>query len=162
MYQWWQGLAPREQRMVLLGTVVVGALLLWQLVWHPWQARGDQLQQTVAEQRELVAWVEAAAAALQAAQGPSERGASGRQGVSLLVLADSSARAAGLGHALRRVQPEGAQVRLWFEQAAFDDVMRWLDGLIGEYGVVASSLNAERSEAKGRVNLQVTLSESRR
>jgi general secretion pathway protein M len=60
---------------------------------------------------------------------------------------------------LQRVEPEGANgVRVWLEQAPFDDVLRWLDKLSTERGVRVTAFATERrAEQPGRADVRVVL-----
>ena len=74
-------------------------------------------------------------------------------------MADSTARSNGLGAALKRVEPEGSRnVRVWLENASFDQVMKWLGTLNTTYGIRTDSASLERvADATGRVNARLSL-----
>jgi general secretion pathway protein M len=88
----------------------------------------------------------------------SNNAAQGLGGRSLLSVADSTARAGGLGPALKRVEPEGSDsVRVWLEGAPFDVLVKWLGTLSTIHGVNAETVTMERSDATGRVSARLTL-----
>ncbi|MGA9422237.1 MAG: type II secretion system protein GspM, partial [Rhodanobacteraceae bacterium] len=63
--------------------------------------------------------------------------------------------------ALKRVEPVGARsVRVTFETAGFDALMRWLEDLSRDYGVEASDFSADRADGIGLVNARVTLEDT--
>lgn len=158
MSAWWQRLSVRDRRVLRIGTLVVGAVLFWALLWDPLaQARRTLAADAVRREADL-AWMHEVAPQLRApgvdgAQTLLERG-----GASLLALADASAREAGLDVALRRVEPvsEG-RVNVWFEGASFDQLVAWLDGLGQRYGVGVDELSVDRVEGVGLVNARVGL-----
>lgn len=153
--QYWNNLSARDQRTLLLGALVALPLLFYALVIDPFARELDRLEQQVAEDRELLAWMEQAAAQV---KGLRAGGAGARNGGgSLLSLIDSSAKQNGLGGALKQVKPEGEGVRLRLEQAAFDDLVRWLGRLGAEHGVGVTSLTLERLAVTGQVNATVVL-----
>jgi len=157
MKDWLLGLDPRER--VLLGTAagVLALLLLVVLVWAPIHSAYSTLQSDVAEQRETVLWMQASAARLSQLQrsGGNVQGLGGR---SLLAVTDSTARASGLGPALRRVEPEGSDsVKVWLEGASFDVLVKWLGTLSTTHGIDAESATMERGDAAGQVNARLTL-----
>jgi general secretion pathway protein M len=124
-------------------------------LWDPYVNATARLQQEVAERRALVEWMETSAQEVRGLSGslPANRGSQ-----SLLALADGTARAQGLGPALQRVEPDGQRgVRVWLEQAPFDDVLRWLDKLVLENGVAVTAFTAERRPEAGRVNVRIVL-----
>jgi general secretion pathway protein M len=84
-----------------------------------------------------------------------------RAGKSLLALADATAREAGLGEAIRHVEPAGARnVKVSFEGANFDALAQWMETLAGGYGVEATELSADRADGAGLVNARVTLQDA--
>ncbi len=59
---------------------------------------------------------------------------------------------------MKRIEPEGQNsVRVWLEQAAFDDVIQWLQNLKRDYGIHTADIVIERQAAAGRVNARLTL-----
>ena len=61
MKAWWESLSTRERALVAGGAAATLALLLYALVWEPFQAGGRRLRQSVAEQRASLAWMRQAA-----------------------------------------------------------------------------------------------------
>ena len=158
MKAWFLSLAPRERLIVAAGAGVLLVLVLWLGVWEPLAQRTQQLEQSVTVQEETLAWMQQAAAEIEQLRRSGGPAATGLQGRSLLAVVDQATRAAGLSGGLKRIEPEGAdRVRVQFERIAFDDFMRWLDGLQRQYGVFTQSITVEREEAPGRVNIRLTL-----
>ena len=159
MKEWWSGLAPREQRMVLFGGIALVIMALYFGIWEPVQTQKENLEKAIAEQRAVRDWIQQAAIevnALRGRSGSGSRAASG--GRSLLAVVDQTAKQGKLGPALRRVEPEGASaVRVWLDQASFDDTMRWLTGLQRDYGIFVSTITVDRQDAPGMVNVRLSL-----
>ncbi|MDH5784555.1 MAG: type II secretion system protein M [Chromatiales bacterium] len=155
MMHYWHNLQQRDQRVVMIGAVVAVPLLIFVLIIDPFSREVERLQQAVDANSELLAWMEESARQVKRLQGSGAARRNG--GGSLLSLVDSSAKQNGLGGALKQVKPEGDGVRLRFEQAAFDDMVRWLGRLGSEQGVGVSSLTMERLPASGQVNATVVL-----
>jgi general secretion pathway protein M len=159
MKAWLDSLAARERVMVMAGAVVLALFLLYALIWSPVRSGYLELQESVVGQRDTLVWMQQSAQQL--AQLKRSRGAvaSGLGGQSLLALADRTARADGLGDALKRVEPEGSSnVKVWLEGASFDVTVGWLASLSKKYGVNIDTVTLERvSETAGRVNARLTL-----
>ncbi len=156
MMEHWHNLQSREQRTLLIGALVAVLLLIYSLIIAPFSQELERMEQAVAANGELLAWMERSAAEVRALRGggTARRGGGG----SLLSLVDASAKQSGLGNALKQVKPEGSHgVRLRFEEAGFDDMLRWLGRLGSERGVVVSTLTMERLEKPGRINATVVL-----
>lgn len=153
MKAYWMQLQARERRLLLLGALALLLLLAYALVWEPARAGLARLEQDTAAQRATLAWMEQARQQVQHLR--QTRPPTG--GPSLLPLAEQSAKAHGLGPALKRIQPDGQHsVRVWLEQASFDDTLRWLDTLAGRHGVKIGAFSAERADA-GRVHARLVL-----
>lgn len=154
--QYWHGLQPRERLVLAGGAAALLLLLLYAAVWDPYQAHVARLEESIARQHADLDWMRGAATQVRALrkQTPT-RAASGQ---SLLALSDTTARAQGLASAVKRVQPEGQNgVRVWLEQAAFDDVMRWLQVLTTRHGVQVSALVAEPGDGPGLTDVRLLL-----
>ncbi len=160
---YWMQLRPREQALLGVAGLVLLLAVLFMLVWEPVMQEHRRLQQGLVQQQELLAWMQQSAAEvrrLQAGAGQS-RQARARGGQSLLALIDSTAKRARLGAALKRVEPDGSgRVRVWLEQAAFDDLVRWLGQLQQRYGVRVDSIAVDRDEKPGRVAARVVFAGS--
>jgi general secretion pathway protein M len=158
MRAWLEGLEPRERLLLAIGTAALVLFLLFVLVLLPLRVGYNKLQTSVVEQRDTMQWMQQSARQvkqLQAGRGTATRNLGGR---SLLAVTDSTARAGGLGTALKRIEPEGGSgVRVWLDGASFDDLVKWLGTLSNSHGVDVSTATMERSEAAGRVNARLTL-----
>ena len=160
MKEWWSGLNPREQRMVLFGGIALILMVLYFGVWEPIRAQKENLEKAVMEQRAVRDWMQQAAVEVNALRGRSKGrpGAGGSSDRSLLAVVDQTAKRGKLGPALRRVEPEGASaVRVWLDQASFDDTMRWLTGLQRNYGIFVSTISVDRQDTPGVVNVRLSL-----
>jgi general secretion pathway protein M len=157
MRAWFDSLEARERMMVAAGSALLVLFLLYVLVWSPIHSGYDALRNNVEEQRATAVWMQESAQALASLKRNSGKAAQGLGGKSLLSVADSTARAGGLGPALKRVEPEGSDsVRVWLDGAPFDVLVKWL-GTLSTLGVSTESATLERGEATGRVNARLTL-----
>ena len=158
MKDWLDNLESRERMMLAAGAVLLALLLLYALVWAPFRSGYHSLQESVSEQRDTALWMQGSAQTIQRLRSSSGAAAKGLGGRSLLAVTDSTARAGGLGPALKRVEPEGGNsVRVWLEGASFDVLIKWLGTLSTQHGVDADSVTLERNEAAGLVNARLTL-----
>ncbi|MBI5460983.1 MAG: type II secretion system protein M [Gammaproteobacteria bacterium] len=158
MKEWWTTLGTRERLILGGGALLLVPLLLWALVWQPLASGVHTLETDVAAQREALQWMRNAAAELQQLRGSSAQSSAGLGGRSLLAVVDQSARAAGLGNGLKRIEPDSATaVRARLEGVAFDAVVKWLDELSRQFGVLATLVTVERTPGTGQVNVRLTL-----
>lgn len=160
MMQWWQDLEPREQRILGIGAVFLAGALLYLLVWEPVVEKHRRTREQVTEQRALLEWMRERALEverLRTASPGAGASKSPRKG-SLLSLIDAGARGAGLGPAVKRVEPAGRdKARVWFEAVGFDPLTTWLGELRGRHGVLVDSMTIDRGETPGRVDARLVL-----
>lgn len=157
MKEWWLGLQARERKTLLIGGVALLITFLYFGLWDPFQSSVKRMEQAVEKNQALLLWMERSAAEVKqltrASAGSRGRAASGR---SLLALVDQTAKRGRLGVALKRVEPEGKDaVRVWLEQASFDDMMSWLLQLEQKNGVTVETITVDRQDASGRVNARI-------
>lgn len=155
-----ENLAPRERNALITGGIVLGILLAYSLLWLPFSKKVERLEKSVQEQRALQQWIQNASAEaqrLRATQGTASSMA-GMAGQSLLSVVDQAAKKGRLGTALKRMEPEGAtKVRVWIEQAAFDDVILWMGDLKNSYGAQVTNLSMDRQGTSPLVNARITI-----
>jgi general secretion pathway protein M len=155
---WFDSLGTRERMILAAGLALLIPLLVWALLWQPLAGSVDRLEEEVAQQRETLAWMQRAAAEVKRLRGSGGTAAAGLGGRSLLAVVDQSARAAGLGGGVKRIEPESADaVRVTLEGVAFDTVLTWLDALGRDFGVAAGMVSVEREPVPGQVRMRLTL-----
>lgn len=157
---WWQQRERREQQVLLGGAALCALLLGWALVWYPLtRARHDLGVRLVTQQQDL-RFMQDAAGQLRGLAQKDRQGHASREGKSLLALADASARDAGLGPTLKRIEPlDDKRVRIEFAASDFDVLSAWLQGLNREYGVRPGDVSIDRASGEGQVNARLTLVE---
>lgn len=157
MKQWWSGLQSSERRIMILGAVALGLILPYFAVWLPIQDDVAVLQKQVQEQQAVKRWMNQASTEVKQLSGGGSA-LKPRDGRSLLAVVDQTAKRSGLGSGLKRLEPEGqAAVKVWLEQVAFDDMLRWLSGLEQKNGLTVATITIDRQDVPGRVNARMTL-----
>lgn len=157
MKDWLAGLEQRERLMVYAAAGAMLVLLAWLLLLRPFHVGYDKLQQSVSEQRETVQWMTRSAAEVKQLQHANPAAAGGLGGRSLLSVTDAAARSAGLGPALKKVEPDGQGVRVWLDGADFDAIVGWLDIMATRYGADVDTITLEKAGSPGRVNARLNL-----
>ena len=155
MKTWWDSLSLRERGLVGGGVALMLALLLYVLVWEPFRASSRQLRQSVATERADLAWMRQAAQEVKRLSRASVARPAGDDR-SLLTLVDQTARAAGLGTAMKRVAPQGDdKLSVQLDPADFEKIMPWLSALERDHQLVIVSLTVDRTDTLGLVNARV-------
>ena len=159
MRRWWQELAPRERRTLLLGAATLAAMAFYFLVWLPPQRAIPQLREQLRSQGEDLEWMREQLPRVRALRSARQAGGDGGPPErALYALADESARAAELGDAIEQVEPAGErQVRVTLSNASFQAVLRWLAGLRREHGIRADSASLQATDTPGRVDVRLVL-----
>lgn len=155
---WWNQLAVREQRILVLGSLTLSLMLVYFLAWEPFSLEKQQLRQQLKGQRESLQWMQQAAAEIQSLQAQQKTAAPSEAQTSLLTLVDQSIRSSILSSVSKRIEPKGnSQVRVDFTAVSFNDLLQWLTQLHNQHQVTISSLNLERLSEQGQVKAYVRL-----
>lgn len=155
----WQRLSPRERGLLLAAAALALLFLVWLLAWRPLAAERELLRMQVAQGAVELAWMRQAVPVLVAEAGPAPSPLQ-QDDRSLLARADATARAAGLGNSLLRVDPVSAtEVRVSFGDADFDLLASWLEDFASRNGAVVTELSVQRAQGVGRVDARLALRE---
>ena len=147
--QRWMQLSGAEQRALrLLGGFLAVVVFVYG-IWLPSQHAAESARATYENSRELLLWMQSAAARL-------EGGPASAAGGSVLAVVSNQASSSGL--ALSRIEPEGdTRVRVWLEKADFNLVAGWLGKLAGQ-GVRLDEVQVEKQGEGGGVSGRFVLS----
>jgi general secretion pathway protein M len=155
---WYASLQQREQRVVALGAVALGFIIVIGGILMPLQSAVSRATQGTETRREDLAWMRANAPEIRA------RGADlpADTGEAPVVLVDRVGREAGLAGSLRGTQPNTTGgVRVQLESAPFDTLVTWLDTLDRRYGLAIESITVDRTPAPGLVNASISFTQPR-
>lgn len=157
MKAWWLGLQSSERRTLIIGAVILVIMAVYYGGWVPLQSDIARMEKQVKEQEAVKRWMEQAAQQATRLQGSSAgQTPIKRSGRSLLSLVDQAAKRGKLD--LKRIEPDGNDaVKVWLEQASFDDMMRWLINLEKQHGLEINTITIDRQADSGRVNARLTL-----
>jgi general secretion pathway protein M len=152
-----EALQPRERWMLALGAAALLVTVLYLGVWEPLVKARAERSAALESSRQLALRLEQAAAQLQSGAGRNPAAASTR-GLSLVAAVDQASKQGSIGKAPARIQPEGERVvRVWFEEIAFDALVRWLAEVQTRYGLSVQTLDVEPQAAPGQVNVRLSL-----
>lgn len=150
------GLTPRERLTVFAGAAAAGLILLYTLIWQPWQMELERLRAQVPDKQQTLAWMQAQAARIELMP---ERSADITPGSSLplLTLVERSANRIEMRDVITRMSPgdEVDQVRVWIDNVAFDRWLLWV-GELSKSGISIAEVNIDRS-GENLVGIRATL-----
>jgi general secretion pathway protein M len=162
MNGWWLQLNTRDRRVIQIGVLLIGMMLLWALAWHPLAQARYRLALDLERSEQDLHWMESVAATLRQRQSQGRGNDLERAGRSLLALVDGHARALGLGATFKRAEPSGeGRVNVWFEGVAFDAMIGWAEDLHVRFGIQIEELSVDRAQTQGTVDVRISLQDAR-
>lgn len=158
MKEKWQQLSSREKRLVILTAVVVMITVVYFMIWQPLQDGIQTSRVRVKAQHQTLAEMQEQAAEARQLLAAQRQGNDSRSSGSLLVIIERTAQSKNLKSRLQKVQPEGEDsVRVWVENASFDQLIDWLALLENRNTIYVSEIIIERQKEPGRVNSRILL-----
>ena len=157
MKNWFYSKEAHERQIIIVLGVLVSLSLIYLLIWAPVSDSYQQNSSKVKAQRELLSWMKKNSAEIIRLRS-SAKGSTRKATGPLLSTIDRTIKSAGLGVAMKRLEPKGGnRVQIWFEQAGFDALINWVGSVATTYGINIESINIERQEQAGKVNARLIL-----
>lgn len=162
MREWFEDLAPREQLFVGVGAIAVAVIVLYALVWAPFNRGHNSLEQEASNWQRALVELGPLKNQLANPQNPDGGAVVQAGNQTPVVIVDQTSRTRGLDRALKRSQPvSNSGIRVEFENVAFDDLVLWLGDLSTQYGLVVQQGSFSTAQGTpGRVNSTLTLERS--
>ena len=152
LLQWFRGLTPREQHLVLIGMAAAAALLLLGLLL-PIERHVTRLEQRVQTRQADLAWLQSVAPQLGALRSTAR--AVSRE--SLVVLVDRVARETGIARSLTSQSNGDGALSVRVEQVSFDTLLNWAGQLVQRHGVRVMSATIDAGNNPGLVSASFVL-----
>ena len=150
----WDGLSAQERKLVTALAAVIGAFLLYLILWAPMQRELTRLRASVPQDRAKLIVMRAQAVQ---AQQLRAKAPAGTRGGGLLSTIEQSAGTRGLRQSVARIEPEGQTgARVFFDEVSFNELVAWLADLQAQ-GIRVESATVQRRPAAGIVNARVLL-----
>lgn len=155
MKELFEKISTRERIFLGAGGAFVAIFLLYLLIWAPVSKSFKKHRKDVPEKQETLAWMQ------EAQREAAKFMVSGNKGKkaysSPLITIEKTARQWKLDGSLKRVEPDGDKgIKVWMEEAIFDDLVLWLQLLQSDYQIVVSTINVEKKAAPGYVDARIT------
>ena len=152
---WFMGLQKRERLVLGGGGVILALFIVYAGLLNPYVNHRHAQRAQINQLRTLLAWMRPAADKLEAIHG---RQYGNLPGGSLLSAVNNSVTSAGLGNSLQQAQQASdGSVRAQFSNADFDSLVRWLNTLNKNYGVVATEVSVTKGTGPGLVDVNLKL-----
>ena len=157
MKEWWEKLAPREQKILIAGGSFLVLFIFYSFIWSPFTDKVESLHYKLDQQQALVTWVQDAHKKIAQHKG----GAAVREEIgtrSLLSLTDKSLKNSNLkSRKADIVQLDNDQVRVQYASVPFADLLIWMDAILGQYQVQIIQVNITNLKEAGLVQAEIIL-----
>lgn len=153
----WHNLSLRDQRILLLGSLIAIIILIYAFVWSPLQKDLKQLRPLVVSQSADLAWMQQQAAKIRQLNqvGNSKKS---MNTLPLLTVVDQTAKAQKIRNKIKQIQPgkESGTAKIWFDKVIFEQWLRWLDKTSAQ-GIDVTRVSITKSAEYPKVNIRMEL-----
>ena len=158
MKDWWLSRTSQDRMAILITASVLGLLLVYLLIWLPFNKQIITKRNLVESQRATLEWMKKSAAEVRSLRSRQTRNNTKVSNEALLTLVDRTAKQNQLNEYIQRLKPQdNDSVQLWLEKAPFDRLVQWLGLLVRQYDIELDAINIERDESSGLVDARLTL-----
>ncbi|MBT3092458.1 MAG: type II secretion system protein M [Candidatus Thiodiazotropha sp. (ex Lucina pensylvanica)] len=157
MKEWWQSKTPQEHMALIIGAAAILLLLVYLLLWRPFNQALGKKALLVESQQLTLNWMQDNLDLVKNLRS-QQRGKSAGSNEALLTLVDRTAKKIRLRQQIQRIKPQGDNaVQLWIEEAPFDTIIKWLGQLTQTHAIEIDSLTIDRQDKPGLVNARLVL-----
>lgn len=158
MTNWWHGLQPREQRLIISATILGMVVIIYSLIWAPLIDSRDARRLQVQNSQTQLVWMQTQAKHIQRIKLANPNSTQASNSRSLLAVVDSLANQLGLRSAIQQIEPDGqSQATLWINSINFDALMTMLGELEKKAQISVSEASIDRLENSGMVKATLVL-----
>jgi general secretion pathway protein M len=155
---WFNQLALRERRALIIGVVGLGILMGHFMFIEPLITARALLENIVSAQKNTLRWMKEAAVEVQQLRHDVGKSPTKIRRQSLLSLIDKSTRNGELDKINKRIEPRGEkEVQVRFKAVSFAALIRWLGQLYNQYQVQVKTISLERQPVSDQVRASLTL-----
>lgn len=150
-----QSLGERERLVLGWGIVCALLIIIYTILWQPWQEELDRLRVQIPVKQETLAWMRAQASLV----GPLLQQVENKkqsQNKPLLTVIERSAQHSNINNNIRRMTPdEDGRVNIWLTDVDFDKWVTWLETL-RSIGIEVNTASVNRGKGNA-VTVRVTV-----
>ncbi|RJX72435.1 type II secretion system protein M [Vibrio sinensis] len=149
LLRWWGSISLREQRLVMICSVLLTIGAIYWLVLQPVAQRAEMAQTRIQSEKQLLSWVKN-----QANQIVELRAQGGRSVSSLPLNQAVSSSARRYNVELVRVQPRGKELQVWVQPLPFNQFLNWVADMQENHGVNVMFLDIDKADRDGMVEVK--------
>lgn len=148
MKAWWQQLNSREQRLVMVMSVLISIFVLYGLIWQPLNENIADKKLKIERQQALLTWVTESTQRYQQAK----RNGGSSSGASLSSIVNRTSRANNI--TITRMQPQGDDLQVWIDEISFNQLLTWLEKLASRDGLQVKNIDLSLADQQGVVRVR--------
>ncbi len=157
MKEWFANLQPRERLILLGAALLLLPLMIYLLLWEPLDKEVQTLRNSVSAGQKQIVWLQQASAEVRTLKAGGAATTTNTS-VSLISAVETTATQRNLRGNLKRIEPQGSdKIAIDIDNAAFDDIIRWIGELQTRYGASVSQFSASRGDEPGRIEGRLVL-----
>ena len=146
---WWRNISQREQRMLILCSILVVLGAIYWGVIQPISERAEAAQVRISTERQLLNWVSESADRI-----VELRGSNGIRASSQPFNQVISTSAKTYKIELIRIQPRDDMLQVWLKPVAFDQFIHWLAYLRQQQGIQVEFIEISNSGSSGIIEVK--------
>lgn len=155
---WWENLAEREKKMVLVAGIFLAIFIFYTFLWSPLSSSVSQLKFHVNENRALLRYLEKASVKIDRYQSEGVTATVNPSTQNILLAVEETLSRHQLSSYLKQVQqPQKNQIQLVFNNVPLDQWMGWLQECLSTQEMVIVSMQVTRSATPGGAVISLVL-----
>lgn len=149
---WYQHQTPRDQLIVRFVAALLLLAIIFSLFFAPLIKQNASLNSELTQELGFYQLMMD-----NASQFGGRAAVATSDGKSLLASVGNQARASQVR--MTRYEQDGESLRVWLDNASFDNTMRWIETLSQRHNVFVSQINIDRTDNSGLVDVRVTFTQ---
>lgn len=155
--QWFNSLPIKEQWMVSGTGALLIITLFYLIIWEPLHLGLDDELQKQQAQQEISLWMQQAADEVKTLRTSGSSSTIRDKNKPTTLVIEQALKNAGLQTSVKKIESSGNNgARVTLDEAAFNQMLVWLNTLATHNGIQVVSANIDRAENPGRVNARLT------
>jgi len=154
--EWWNPLAEREKRALMIGGIALGVFLFYALIWSPYLNRIADLRAHLPAQQKTLHWMQTADKEIRQLESEHTPKTAALSPVELLAYLQKQLTTAGLDASqLKQISNDAVQMQL--QKVDFDRLIGFLIKVAQEQSVSITQMSVMADGSQGLVNAGITL-----
>ena len=155
--QWFFSLPTKEQWMVSGTGALLIITLFYLVIWEPLHLGLDEELQKQQSQQEILLWMQQAADEVKTLRSSGSSSTIRDKNKPTTLVIEQAIKNAGLQTSVKKIESSGNNgAKVTLDEAAFNQMLVWLNTLATHNGIQVVSANIDRAENPGRVNARLT------